>query len=80
MQESRPTDQDNLAQAARLESNCFQAEITCSTGAMARPERIEQAIIMPGVIVPWIASKAPAPRDRATARELAIKEFFRLMR
>ena len=53
---------DNRAQAARLESSCFQAEITCSTGARARPERIEQAIIMPGVIVPWIASKAPAPR------------------
>ncbi|MNT93445.1 hypothetical protein D3C72_2349250 [compost metagenome] len=50
------------SQAERLVSSCFQVEIANSTGARARPARIEQAIIIPGVIVPSIASSAPAPR------------------
>ena len=40
----------------------FQEPMACSTGARARPMRMEPAIIAPAVISPWMASQAPAPR------------------
>ncbi|MNF91538.1 hypothetical protein D3C84_741420 [compost metagenome] len=52
----------SLAQAVRQPISCFHEAMTCSTGLSARPVRIEQAIIIPGVILPSIASSAPAPR------------------
>ncbi|MCY1310800.1 hypothetical protein D9M70_610310 [compost metagenome] len=53
---------DRRSQEPRAASNCFHTPMACSTGAMARPLRMEQAIIIPAVISPLIARKAPAPR------------------
>ncbi|MNP33282.1 hypothetical protein D3C76_1265130 [compost metagenome] len=53
---------DRRSQEPRAESNCFHTPMACSTGAMARPLRMELAIIIPAVISPLMASRAPAPR------------------
>ena len=54
-----PNNLSSRAQAWRAPTKCFQLAIAASTGASARPDRIELAKMIPAVALPSITSIAP---------------------
>ena len=60
-----------VVNAWRAAMKFFQDAIVPSTGASARPARIDAAIIIPAVASPWMTSQAPSPRIEDCSKNLS---------